>query len=153
MPEMLLKFGEVLLPQRGITPDHKQVFRVPLLRCLCEVHRTGYDHGLVDDDDIVVGDLVLIVKVGWNPGIEKEISDGKLLTLLTLVQNHDHLNPTPVRIDECIPNRGGCQRIRLYEYLLFGVVEFTDDGTGGPTVWREVDLNGGCIGRACEYSG
>ena len=61
---MLPVLLEVLLVGRhqlGLALDDQQVFRVALLGGLREVEAAGYDRRFVDQDDLVMGDSVLVV--------------------------------------------------------------------------------------------
>src|SRR5512138_1342893 len=62
-----LEIPEVLGGDAGVPLDDEDVLRVLLLRRLREVEAPGDDRFPVDQDDLVVGDRVLVVDVRRDP--------------------------------------------------------------------------------------
>ena len=74
-----------------VVVDH-EIFRVVLLRGLGEIEGAGNNKLFVNDHDFVMSDRVLGINEGRDSLICQKISRGIFCGLITLIQDHFHMN-------------------------------------------------------------
>ena len=89
---MLFEIVVILGEQVRVILDDQEVLGVAFLGGLGEVEGARDHRRAVDHHDLVVGDGVLRVEVGWNAGVIKERRARLLLGPLALVQDHADLH-------------------------------------------------------------
>ena len=139
---MLPVLLEVLLVGRhqpGLALDDQQVFRIVLLGRLREVEAAGDDRRLVDQDDLVVGDSVLVVDEDRDARVGNERGRGVLLRFLALVQNDRDLDAPLVGVDQRLGNGRRREAVCLDQDRLLGLAQRIDDRLRAGALRREVD--------------
>ena len=121
--------------------DDQEVLRVLLLGRLGEVERAGDHDRPVNEDDLVVGDSVLVVDVGRDAGVRQKGRRRVLLGLLALVENRLDFHAAPVGFEQGLGDRGGGEGVGLDEDLGTGPVDLPDDGLRRAVVGAEIDLD------------
>lgn len=128
-------------PGEFFRADDQQVLGIFLLGGLGEIEGAGNHNRPVDEDDLVVGDGVLAVDVGGDAGVPEKGERGVSLAPLTLVEDHLHLDPAPVRLEQSVGNRGGGEGVSLDEDLRTGPIDLPYDGRGAAVLRAEIDLD------------
>lgn len=132
-PVVKVLLGELL------RADDQQVLGVFLLGCFGEVEGAGDHDRPVDEDNFVMGDGMLRVDVSGNAGVGEKGERRVSLALLTLVEDHLHLDPPPVRLEQGAGDRRRGEGVSLDKDLRPGPIDLLHNGRGAAAVRAEID--------------
>ena len=134
-PVVEVQFGELF------RADDQQVLGILLLSGSGEIEGAGDHDRPVDEDDLVVGDGMLGINVGGDAGVHEKGERRVSLVLLTLVEDHLYLDPSPVCLEQGVGDRSGGEGVSLDEDLRPSPIDLPYDGRGASVLRAEIDLD------------
>jgi len=128
---MILKIPDVTFHQRPVALQDQQVFCILLFCCPGEIKGAGNQGAAVNNEDLVVGNGMRRIDIGWNARMGDKIGRGVLCLTLASVQDGFNPEPTFAGIYEGLGNRRAGKRVGLQQDLATGCIDLPDNGLGG----------------------
>lgn len=93
--------------------NNQNILGILRLRRLSEVVRAGNHNPLIYYHDLVMRYSMLLIDVGWDAGMCREVGRRILLLALGFVQDDFNVNASLLRINNGLGNQSGCEPICL----------------------------------------
>ena len=131
----------------------QKVFSVSFLGRPGEVEGPGNNRLPVDDHNLIMGNSMGRIDIGWNPDVGQKIGRSILFPLLALVHNNLDIYSPFVGREHSFSYREGGKGIGLNQDFGLGPVYLLDNGLSTPPVGAEIDLGGGVGQGQVEWVG